>query len=629
MNVVLFCGGRGSSNLIKELIDASHVTLTLIVNAYDDGLSTGEIRRLIPGMLGPSDFRKNLSLLLIPASKNHLVFSKILEHRLKFDRPSSKSIQSGNRLKKLSKAEILIEVDSELSALASLISSQQRKIIVGLMNTFLNRINEESKSFTEAEILRLNDYAIGNLLLAGAYIQHGNSFSKANDFLCSIFDIGARILNVSDENRYLVALTQQSELVRNEAQIVAGKFSGKIADIYLIPSPLTESDCRYIEELQTFNEKKSFLEGLEKIPLINPDIHDALRSADLIIFGSGTQHSSLFPSYKVLSRNGVTPLNWGGRASRIFVGNLDHDLDIEGWTGEEILRAFSQHFGGDPYPDLIDVVLTDRDSYIHYPGDAGVPEIKIEPIRNSERKNTHDGKKLLQQIYSVDSTYNQRDCDIVIKIPTFGSEYSRMRDVVQSWNSTNYEREINCSVTTELDPSRAAIAHYNRWINEEKGSRFLVLYACEGETNLNDIVAGIEFMEAIKIGVLSGSRTQSRRQWLTTTGKTYGEGRLRFNLSIIAMLIAVTTSMIRRQQLLTDPLSRCLLLDRYALNLKQNFVKTYNGRTIPGLRTFLTSKSMDVAEFPIHYKVFKGFRAFVNPTKDAINGFIEIMKLPK
>jgi hypothetical protein len=136
-------------------------------------------------------------------------------------------------------------------------------------------------------------------------------------------------------------------------------------------------------------------------------------------------------------------------------------------------------------------------------------------------------------------------------------------------------------------------------------------------------------MEAIKIGVLNGSRTQSRRQWLTTTGKTYGEGRLRFNLSVIAMLIAVITSMIRRKQLLTDPLSRCLLLDRYELNLKRNFVTTYNGRTIPGLRTFLTSQNIDVAEFPIHYKVFKGFRAFVNPTKDAINGFIEIMKLPR
>jgi len=312
MNVVLFCGGRGNSNLIKKLVDASHVTLTLIVNAYDDGLSTGEIRRLIPGMLGPSDFRKNLSLLLIPASKNHVIFSKILEHRLQFEGLSSKPIQQGNRFKKPSKAEILMGFDFELGALASLVSSRQKKTIVSLINTFLDRIDGESKNFTESEILKLKDYAVGNLLLAGAYIQHGNSFSKANDFLCSIFDIGARILNVSDENRYLVALTQQSELVRNEAQIVSGKFTGKLAEIYLIEKPLTESDCEQIEALQTLREKKSILEGLEKIPLINPEIHEALRSADLIIFGSGTQHSSLFPSYKVLSYHNLTPLKWGG-----------------------------------------------------------------------------------------------------------------------------------------------------------------------------------------------------------------------------------------------------------------------------------------------------------------------------
>jgi len=72
-----------------------------------------------------------------------------------------------------------------------------------------------------------------------------------------------------------------------------------------------------------------------------------------------------------------------------------------------------------------------------------------------------------------------------------------------------------------------------------------------------------------------------------------------------------------------------LILDRYELNSKNNFKEYYSGKTIPGLRTFLMCQNIDVAEFPIHYKVFKGFRFFVNPTRDAINGFMEIMKLPK
>ena len=61
IKVALFCGGRGSATLIRELLRWPNVKLTLLVNAYDDGLSTGALRSFIPGMLGPSDFRKNLS----------------------------------------------------------------------------------------------------------------------------------------------------------------------------------------------------------------------------------------------------------------------------------------------------------------------------------------------------------------------------------------------------------------------------------------------------------------------------------------------------------------------------------------------------------------------------------------
>ena len=70
LNVTLFCGGRGSANLIKELVRYSNVNLNLIINGYDNGLSTGAIRKIIPGILGPSDFRKNLSHLLEIHSSN-------------------------------------------------------------------------------------------------------------------------------------------------------------------------------------------------------------------------------------------------------------------------------------------------------------------------------------------------------------------------------------------------------------------------------------------------------------------------------------------------------------------------------------------------------------------------------
>jgi 2-phospho-L-lactate transferase/gluconeogenesis factor (CofD/UPF0052 family) len=64
MKVAVFCGGRGSATIIRELLRSTEVHLALLVNAYDDGLSTGALRNFIPGMLGPSDFRKNFSYLL-------------------------------------------------------------------------------------------------------------------------------------------------------------------------------------------------------------------------------------------------------------------------------------------------------------------------------------------------------------------------------------------------------------------------------------------------------------------------------------------------------------------------------------------------------------------------------------
>src|SRR4051794_1732406 len=61
VEVVVFTGGRGSAVLSERLIANPRIHLTLAVNGYDDGASTGEVRRFLGDALGPSDFRKNAS----------------------------------------------------------------------------------------------------------------------------------------------------------------------------------------------------------------------------------------------------------------------------------------------------------------------------------------------------------------------------------------------------------------------------------------------------------------------------------------------------------------------------------------------------------------------------------------
>ena len=63
INIVIFNGGRGAGTIIPALQSIGNVNITSIVNAYDDGKSTGEIRKFF-NMLGPSDIRKVQQLML-------------------------------------------------------------------------------------------------------------------------------------------------------------------------------------------------------------------------------------------------------------------------------------------------------------------------------------------------------------------------------------------------------------------------------------------------------------------------------------------------------------------------------------------------------------------------------------
>src|SRR5438445_5802157 len=82
VRVVLFSGGRGSGVLSKQLVNDPRIQLTIAINGYDDGASTGEVRRLLGDSLGPSDFRKNASRLALELSTISPAFVQLLDARL-------------------------------------------------------------------------------------------------------------------------------------------------------------------------------------------------------------------------------------------------------------------------------------------------------------------------------------------------------------------------------------------------------------------------------------------------------------------------------------------------------------------------------------------------------------------
>src|SRR5882762_7988821 len=82
INVVLFSGGSGTQSITEALLRHPQISLTILINAYDDGHSTGRLRRFVPGMLGPSDVRKNINRLMPSEERSQKSLRLVSDYRL-------------------------------------------------------------------------------------------------------------------------------------------------------------------------------------------------------------------------------------------------------------------------------------------------------------------------------------------------------------------------------------------------------------------------------------------------------------------------------------------------------------------------------------------------------------------
>src|ERR1700689_1054859 len=150
--IVLFCGGRGSATIIRALLRQTDVELTLIVNAYNDGLSTGALRSFIPGMLGPSDFRKNFSYLLDLYSDEQYALKNLIEFRL----PATFGPDEVRQLHTFAAGGRINELSEPLHGLFGALGAECSTHIGKLLKVFLDYANYSARRFD------FRDCALGN-----------------------------------------------------------------------------------------------------------------------------------------------------------------------------------------------------------------------------------------------------------------------------------------------------------------------------------------------------------------------------------------------------------------------------------------------------------------------------------
>lgn len=253
--LVIFSGGTGTSGFAAELARRM-APVVFLVNAYDDGKSTGRIRDHL-GILGPSDPAKLLTTLCsagrVPA------FQAVLAKRL------PRGADAGTLSSWVETAFSAVELPPYL----------EEEILL-CVAAFADAVEQVRGGAFEA-----GDLAVRNAVLVGTAYRCGG-LQAGIDHLVDLLAIPADIVLASERPAQLVAELADGTYLRREADISDGRKRPAITRVSLIPMRSDTEDDPASSVCAT------------------PRAEAAVTEARGVIYGPGTLFSSIVPSVLLL-----------------------------------------------------------------------------------------------------------------------------------------------------------------------------------------------------------------------------------------------------------------------------------------------------------------------------------------
>jgi 2-phospho-L-lactate transferase/gluconeogenesis factor (CofD/UPF0052 family) len=626
--VSVFCGGRGGSNLIREFLRRPDLELNALINAYDDGLSTGELRGFIPGMLGPSDFRKNLANFLHWHSNYQYALTRLLELRLP-EIQQEKEVASLKDWAVLGSSANDDQISEKLRPVVRELDRMSPRVR-GYLATFFEYLDCQEQSF------QFGDCSIGNLIFAGAYLKNNRNFNAAAAELAREFHSRAKLLNVTrGENRILVALKEDGTILEREAKVVGLQSEAKIIDFFFLENLLAPDELKRLLLLPTVAAKRAALQALHRPVTISPEAREAILHSDIIVYGPGTQFSSLLPSYKT---EGMGEAIAASRACvKVFVANIHRDHDIESLTAADIVSNALEllHDPANTRRSITHVLYTSRSSKPAklFPR-GGVANAAFAQnlkwidgeFENPTKAGVHSGYLTVREIFSA---YEEAlvpaepELDIYIDLYKRSLAVSQLIEEFLELPWQTYFKKVRLRFNNvELPqlnlPEHLVIESVSRgemfsevlelseWASS-RNSKYLATISGDGEYRLCDILSGMEILTQHSFAAVYGSRTQSHNQFFNSIEAAYGESPLLYGCSLLAGFLFSLLFVLRFGVIFSDPLTGFRLYNRSALAPVLAKLARVDDHSATGITKILMKNKCEIAEIPISYRTFEGF----------------------
>ncbi len=625
--VALFCGGRGSATIIREFLRMPEVELALLVNAYDDGLSTGALREFIPGMLGPSDFRKNFSYLLDPHSNAQYALKNLIEYRL----PESFGAGDAARLRKLVESGPADGLAPKLTELFAGLEPRMAAEVRALLRGFFAYAGADGRTFD------FRDCALGNLIFAGAYLRAGRNFNAAAEAMSRLVSSRAVLVNVSNgENRILVALKRDGSLLAHEAEIVGPQSPAPITGLYFLPDRIGPGELAALRDVE-LEGKREWLEAHQASPQLSEEARRFLRDADAIVYGPGTQHSSLLPSYRIAS-----PALKAARAPvKALIVNLAPDHDIQNFTASGLTDLMLE-YAGDPDNEarvVTHVMIQNPRRRNDAPAlDPGALEsrptyrgavIVAGSFRNEITPQVHNGRAIVATILNLlehDGAREQRpSLEIFYDLAQRPAAGPALIEEFLEFDWCEHFRRVVLRVHGAALPDLPPLPDHlaiEQWRNDGRfpevaiaadwlragGADYLATITGDGEYRLRDIAFGIKVLDQSSFGAVYGSRTQSRRQFRHSLRSVYGEKGVAYLASFTGAFLLSVAFAAAFGVIFSDPLTGFRIYRRRRLaGLEPALGRAARGATPTTITRVLVRHHVEIAELPVQYRTFAGF----------------------